>query len=139
VVGGTQYSWLILPFRSHRSGNCGLRSSVFHFYTQTDTCTKQASRIETTHAHRSRLRACSMKPLMCPRCPSPLSHNDSAMPGSLICIRHCLCLIHRQHTQRWISTRAMGLPITITETTPKCRLRYMKPLKNQSSLEKFAC
>ena len=26
-----RYSWLILPFRSHRSRNCGLRSSVFHF------------------------------------------------------------------------------------------------------------
>lgn len=65
------------------------------FYTQTGTCTKQALTIETTHAHRSCLRACSTKPLMCPRCPSPLFRNDNAMPGPLICISHCLCLIHR--------------------------------------------
>lgn len=55
--------------------------------------------------------------LMCPCCPSPVFRNDSAMPGPLLCISHCLCLIHRQHTQRWTSTRAMGLPIAITETT----------------------
>lgn len=63
------------------------KQRVPFFYTQTNTCTKHVSTIETTHAHRSRLRACSMKPLMCPRCPSPLFRNDSAMPGPLICIK----------------------------------------------------